>query len=272
MNKHLGFAMQRLFGFAACILLLPTISAAQSIGGTPFLAVHGSARIEVVPDVFPVSVDVQEVGMDLPKSQALVEDLTQAVLAKARALALADKDIYIGDLSVSPQQDYDATTRKSVFRGNNYRRSLLFKFRSLADLKQFLAGMPTGKQVSVRLLAFECSTANEIRRRLLIDAIADARRTADILATGIGRRVTIAQTISTSPMALSAGSYINAIDVASVESTTVLTSEQIAKIPAPRSITSVALLAPGTVKSDIVLEKGSVELDSDVYIVYLLGD
>lgn len=41
---------------------------------------------------------------------------------------------------------------------------------------------------------------------------------------------------------------VNPIDVSSVESTTILTSEQIAKIPVPRNITSVALLAPGTVR------------------------
>jgi len=48
------------------------------------------------------------------------------------------------------------------------------------------------------------------------------------------------------------GTQINTIDVASVESSTILTSEQIAKIPVPRDITSVALLAPGTVRGDAV--------------------
>ncbi|MFC3549938.1 TonB-dependent receptor domain-containing protein [Lysobacter cavernae] len=43
---------------------------------------------------------------------------------------------------------------------------------------------------------------------------------------------------------------VNPIDVSSVESTTILTAEQIAKIPVPRDVTSVALLAPGTVKGD----------------------
>ncbi len=43
---------------------------------------------------------------------------------------------------------------------------------------------------------------------------------------------------------------VNSIDVSSVESTTILTAEQIAKIPVPRDVTSVALLAPGTVKGD----------------------
>ncbi|TWI06325.1 hypothetical protein IP90_00591 [Luteimonas cucumeris] len=43
---------------------------------------------------------------------------------------------------------------------------------------------------------------------------------------------------------------INPIDVSSVESTTILTAEQIAKIPVARDATSVALLAPGTVRGD----------------------
>jgi hypothetical protein len=43
---------------------------------------------------------------------------------------------------------------------------------------------------------------------------------------------------------------INPIDVSSVESTTILTAEQIARIPVGRDTTSVALLAPGTVRGD----------------------
>lgn len=43
---------------------------------------------------------------------------------------------------------------------------------------------------------------------------------------------------------------INPIDTSSVESTTILTAQQIARIPVPRNATSVALLAPGTVRGD----------------------
>ena len=43
---------------------------------------------------------------------------------------------------------------------------------------------------------------------------------------------------------------VNPIDVSSVESTTILTAEQINKIPVARDTTSVALLAPGTVRGD----------------------
>lgn len=43
---------------------------------------------------------------------------------------------------------------------------------------------------------------------------------------------------------------VNPIDVSSVESATILTAQQLAKIPVARDTTSVALLAPGTVKGD----------------------
>lgn len=43
---------------------------------------------------------------------------------------------------------------------------------------------------------------------------------------------------------------VNPIDVSSVESATILTAAQIARIPVPRDTTSVALLAPGTVRGD----------------------
>ncbi|MET0892940.1 MAG: TonB-dependent receptor, partial [Pseudoxanthomonas sp.] len=43
---------------------------------------------------------------------------------------------------------------------------------------------------------------------------------------------------------------VNPIDVSSVESTTILTAAQLEKIPVPRDTTSVALLAPGTVRGD----------------------
>lgn len=43
---------------------------------------------------------------------------------------------------------------------------------------------------------------------------------------------------------------VNPIDVSSVESTSILTAEQLAKVPVGRDTTAVALLAPGTVRGD----------------------
>ena len=64
---------------------------------------------------------------------------------------------------------------------------------------------------------------------------------------------------------------INPIDVSSVESTTILTAEQIAKIPVGRDTTSVALLAPGTVRGDAAFGNlasfGGASVSENAYFV-----
>ena len=44
---------------------------------------------------------------------------------------------------------------------------------------------------------------------------------------------------------------INPIDLSSIESTSILTAQQVDRVPVPRDVTSVALLAPGTVRGDL---------------------
>jgi uncharacterized protein YggE len=257
-------------------LLLPLLFLLASptfAQGTPFLAVKGEASIKVVPDVFPLSIEIHADGKDVAKSQTRVEELTGRVLEQAKSLGLDDAAIDVGSISINPQSTYDAKAKKSVFTGNRYQRSIVLRFKDLAALRKQVAAVPPGEDIEVETQEFQLSNAEEVRRRLLVSAIANARAGAEVLAAGIDRKLLKAQSISTSPMTLATGSYINAIDVADVSSTSILTAEQIRRVPVPRDITSVALLAPGTVRStNIALEKGAVEIDAEVYVIYLLGE
>ncbi|TKR30840.1 TonB-dependent receptor [Luteimonas gilva] len=66
----------------------------------------------------------------------------------------------------------------------------------------------------------------------------------DFVAAGGGD----AQTLDT--VTVVGSGAVNPIDISSVESTTILTAEQIKKIPVAQNTTAVALLAPGTVRGD----------------------
>ncbi len=71
------------------VLLATSASAvAQSLSGAPFIAVHGRANVDVVPDTFPVSVSLSETSIETSKAQDTVERLTVAVLAQVRALGV----------------------------------------------------------------------------------------------------------------------------------------------------------------------------------------
>ncbi|MFT3806995.1 SIMPL domain-containing protein [Arenimonas sp.] len=251
------------------------VAFAQNIAGRPFIAVRGHAEVRVVPDVFPVAVTFSDTQMDGGKAQATVEQLVATVIAKAKARGLEDADLSIGNLLVTADSEYDDESEKSKFTGTKYQRRLEFRFRKLVDLKSFLAELPARKEVQAQTLEFRLAEPGDIRRRLLAAAIEDSRKTGDVFAQGMGGTLGNVQTISDKPLQLSTGSYINPIDVSSVESTTILTAEQIANIPVARNITSAALLAPGSVRgssTEIAISEGVVRVVADVYVIYLLND
>ena len=87
------------------------------------------------------------------------------------------------------------------------------------------------------------------------DGTTSAREVSVNVGTGTSVNFTAASSGGDSATTLGtvtvvATTLVNPIDVSSVESTTILTSAQLAKIPVPRDTTSVALLAPGTVRGD----------------------
>ena len=105
------------------------------------------------------------------------------------------------------------------------------------------------------------NAANGFRREVTADSNGNYRigslSTGTYTVTADGKTKTVNVTIggtaqgnTTLGVVSVQGAAINAIDVASVESTTILTAEQVAKIPVPLNITAVALLAPGTVRGD----------------------
>lgn len=257
------------------LLLFALSSAAASQGVRPFIAVRGHAEIRVVPDVFPVTVSFSEIDMDGAKAQANIEKLVAETIGSAKGLGLQDADLSIGNLTVSADYDYSEKSDKQVFKGTKYGRQLEFRFRSLVDLKSFLAQLPAREEINTQTQEFRLGEPGDVRRRLLAAAIEDARATGQVFAMGAGKKLGDVQTISDRPLNLQGGSYINPIDVSSVESTSILTAEQIANVPVARNITSVALLAPGKVgrsSTEIALSEGVLRVSADVYVVYVLND
>lgn len=99
--------------------------------------------------------------------------------------------------------------------------------------------LPTGRYTVVRRGGDGSTASREVNVNVGVAT------TADFSSSAAGGDATTLDTIT-----VTGGNYINPIDVSSVESTTILTAEQIARIPVPRDTTSVALLAPGTVRGD----------------------
>lgn len=230
---------------------------AQSIGGTPFIAVHGKAKAEVVPDVFPLEITLKHTSEDAARSQALIEGHAARVLATVREMRLPDADVQVSNLSVAPEFRYDREDQKQVFVGNAYRRQIKLRFRKLADLARMIGTLPDAREVLIDTGDFESSRADDVRRQLMSQAVQDARLTAETMAAAVGKRVGGVHNVSNQ------GFNVRYLEGA-VEGPP-------AVFDAPSPLDSISVSGSRR-RAEVALREGRIQLQQNVYIIYTLVD
>jgi len=271
-----GMAMKvrlALMLLSVVLALCATSASAQSIPSKAYIAVRGHAEMRAVPDTFPVSVWIYDIEMDRSKAEDTVESIARQTVAAARKMGLGDTDMSLGNLRVSSEFERDELGKQG-FVGSRYERRFEFRFRRLADLKKFLSALSTTKQVQTQVESFSLSRERDVKRSLVADAAKDAKFTGDTFAGSVGKKLGDVLAISDKPLGQVGGGFISPIDISDVESTTILTAEQVARIPASRNQQMVHLLAPTEAKDvqETVLSEGVVDISVDVYIIYALID
>ncbi len=243
--------MKMRIALAVVLMSMVGVANAQSIGGSPFIAVHGKAKTEVVPDIFPLDITLKDTSMDAAKTQVLIEGYASEVVVLTKKMEMEDRDVTISNLSVAPEYRYDDKDDKQVFLGNTYERKIKLKFHTLEALKQMIEALPQAKQIQLDTGTFVSSKAEALRRELLTQAVDDARTTAEIMAKAVGKRLGTVHNISNQGFNVR---YVESGDSYSLDSVTV-TGSRLRSAPAP-----------------VVLSKGTTQLDQNVYIIYTLVD
>lgn len=256
MRHQQGTAVKRIIVLAA-LLLTGFVAQAQSIGGQPFIAVHGKAKAEVVPDIFPLEITLKDTSEDAPRSQALIEGHAERILATIKQMKLPDADVTVSNVSVAPEYRYDRDTQKQVFLGNTYRRQIKLRFHKLKDLAKMIGTLPNAKEVLIDTGEFESSREDEVRRSLMNQAVQDARLTGEMMAKAVGRRLGDVHNVSN-----------RGFNVQYVEGGV---DDRPVVFDAPSSLDSITVTG-SRLRSDVVLREGRIELEQDVYVIYTLVD
>ena len=242
MHNRRGMTMRRYVIMLVALLAIGAQANAQSVGA-PYIAVKGQAQRDVVPDTFPVRINISETSMDGAATQARIEALAARVIDLVESGSNGDALIKVANLSISPMHRYDRDSERQVFIGNAYQRSISVEYKSLERLRDLIAALPEDKALDIDTGAFSTSHEDEIRQELTIEAIANARATASALAQGVGRRLGPVHTISTEGFDLnySSGGVAHALAA-----------------PAPPAAA--------------VMREGNITIHQNVYIVYTLAD
>ena len=243
--------------FAALLLFGAIGAQAQSIGGSPFMAVHGKAKAEVVPDVFPLEITLKDTSLDAAHSQALIEGHAQRILQTVKQMKLPDADVTVSNLSISPEYRYDREAEKQVFVGNVYQRRIKLRFHALPDLAKMIEALPDAKEVQINTGVFETSRADDVRRNLMAKAVEDARATGEVIAKAVGRRLGGVHNVSNQ------GFNVRYVEGGGDEMPVVFDT--------PRAM-DVVTVSGSRASAPVALREGRIELQQDVYIIYTLVD
>ena len=182
----------RLLGlFAALIGLSPMAAIADGLPASPYIQVNGHAALQVMPDMAYVSLTLEKTELDAKAARADVEDRAAKVIALARKLGIADKDIDAPSVSVSPQYGWvsdSSVASKRVYKltGHHVTRGVTLTLRDLSRYGELVDGLFDAGVTDLGNVVMDCSDRDALQQKARGQAVADAHDKAAGLAQSAG--------------------------------------------------------------------------------------
>lgn len=233
-----------IFTFALSLCLLPQHSALASGTEKPdpsILSVNGSGQAEAAPDLVSVSIGVTTHGEIASVAQSENTAQVQAVIEGLKQLGIDAKDIQTSSYSFQPTYRSSENHEREL-SGYAVDNTIHVLIRDI-----HLAGRAIDTALrrganQVHALDFRISDTQALRKKALLAAIRDAREKADIIASGLGHRIIGIRQVS--------------------ENTGVFQSRKYNSM----------MLAEAMTDAATPMEPGTVSLDAEVHIEFILSD
>lgn len=178
--------MLRTLAFAAAIAVAAPAMAQTETRAT-LLSVNAQGVVEAPPDMATITVGVVATGRTALAAQAENNRRMQALTDALRAEGLADRDIQTAYLSVSPQ--YARRDSQRAIAGYQASNSVRLRVRNLDNTGRILDAVVAAGGNTLNGLAFSFQDPDAQRDGARRNAVAEARRRADLYAEALGVRV-----------------------------------------------------------------------------------
>jgi uncharacterized protein YggE len=172
---------------AVLVLLLATGAAhASPVPDYPFVHVTGSAFQAVVPDIGSLDFEVVAQDADPAAARAVLETRVGEVRALMRQFGMDPEDAVVREVRQGIRKDGRAADGAPLYE---LRCDVHINVRNLANWAPLAGGLLGKPNLDGFASAFDRSDMQKIDEELVTQAIQDARRKADVMAAGFGRRV-----------------------------------------------------------------------------------
>ena len=231
--------MAKLFLVLVAALLMCQ-SQAMAAEDLPVLAVDGRGSASCAPDQAVLTLGVVSTGQSASQAQAVNAQKIMAITQALKEAGVAGSDIKTQSYNFYPNYRNDKNNNGEI-RNYTAKHMLKVNVRNISKLGKIIDMSLHSGANEVNSLRFTVSDQSAVQQEALYNALNDARRKADIIASGLGRYIVGIKNVSESTGNIEARSY-----------------------------NSNLLMSAKTVAADTNIEPGTISLDANVHIEYLL--
>ncbi|MBR6268714.1 MAG: SIMPL domain-containing protein [Selenomonadaceae bacterium] len=225
--------------FSAFIMPQPVSHAATAESAISILSVDGIGRTTATPDRASVNIGVTTSAADASNAQRENDSRIQNIVDGLKELGIAAGDIRTDHYSFRPDYTF-RESRGSEITGYTVDNSVIVKVKNVDLVGRVIDTALQRGANQINSLEFGISDTKSLRKQALNAAIQDAREKADILASGLGHRI-----IGIHHVTENTGSF---------------TSRQFDSM----------MLAAASKNAAVPIESGTVSLDANVHIDFIL--
>ena len=206
------------------------------------MTVQGQGKIQAVPDIAVLSIEVTLTGEALDAVSTQVRERMQKALAALKAQGVEDKDIQTQAYQVQPQFAYDKSGN-ATRKGYTVTNRVAAKVRELKKVGKVLTAVVDSGVTAVNGPDFDFDNPQALERQALAKAVEDAKAKAGILAQAanatLGEVLTITQNGS-------------------------------GNLPGPRPLMMRAMAMPAAVNAEEPISAGEQSFTSNVTLIFAL--
>lgn len=172
---------------ALMVVSLPIAAVAQN-SSSPRITVAGEGSVSVAPDLAVIQAGVTTQGKSAREASAANSAAMAKVLAALKDGGIAERDLQTSRFSIHPQYAArrDGDNRITGFQASN---QISVKVREIAKLATALDQMIAAGANDISGIQFTVSERSKLLDQARIEAVADARRKAELLAKAAGAQV-----------------------------------------------------------------------------------
>ncbi len=177
---------------ASLFALLPFTCQAAELPAYPFIHVNGYASAVVMPDVGTVEFEIAAQDADPAAALKVVQERIDEIRALMQQLGVAEADLEMRDI----RRDVKKTDRPEA-PVYDLRSSVKLTVRNLSSWKTMVQPLLDKPNLDGFMTGFDSSERPKIEIELMGEAIKMARRKAEGVAAGLGRKLGAVSGVST---------------------------------------------------------------------------